>query len=95
MKKHNIIYDKQFGFRANYSTTQANMLIIDKIQKAIEDGWYSCGIFLDFSKAFDTENHKILIRKLHHYGIRGIAKKWFCSYLNQRRQCIDWKCFIR
>jgi hypothetical protein len=59
----------------------ATLLIIDKIHNAIEKKQYSCGIFLDFSKAFDTVNHEILSRKLEYYGIRGIAKDWFCSYL--------------
>ena len=64
-------------------------LVTDKIQRAIEDGLYSCGIFLDFSKAFDTVDQSILIRKLSHYGIRGIANDWFVSYLNNRRQHVS------
>ena len=52
----------------------------------MEDGHYSSGIFLDFSKAFDTVNHNILISKLSHYGVRGIAKDWFISYLQNRKQ---------
>ena len=59
------------------------------MQKAIEDLEYSCGIFLDFSKAFDTVNHEILITKLEFYGIRGIVKDWFTSYLSNRKQFVS------
>ena len=59
-----------------------------KIQKAIGEGSYSCGIFVDLSKALDTVNHNILIMKLDHHDFREIVKKWFCSYLNERKQFV-------
>ena len=89
IETQNILYSKQFGFRQKYSTTQALLSITNKIQKAVDEGTYSCGIFLDFSKAFDTVNHNILIMKLDHYGFRGIIKKWFSSYLNERKQYVS------
>ena len=47
---------------------------------------YSCGVFIDLSKAFDTVNHDILLDKLHNCGIKGILNKWFASYLKRRFQ---------
>ena len=86
IEKMDVIYAKQFGFCSHHSTEHAILSIVDKIHEGIEKGMFSCGIFLDFSKAFDTVNHSILIRKLEHYGVRGIAKDWFVSYLSNRRQ---------
>ena len=86
--KNSILSNKQFGFRAKHSTNHAILCIIDRIQKAIDDRNYSCGFFLDFSKAFDTINHNILIRKLQHYGVQCLALDWFISYLSNRNQVI-------
>ena len=72
INNHNILYSKQFGFRSQHSTIQAVLSIIDKIQ-GVENRKYSCGVFLDLSKAFDIMNHNILLQKLEHYGIRCVV----------------------
>jgi hypothetical protein len=86
-----ILYSKQFGFRASYSTSHALISIIDKIQVAIENRDFICGVFIDLSKAFDTVDHNILLKKLDFYGIRGLPFEWFTSYLSNRKQfvCVD------
>ena len=46
----------------------------------------SCGVFIDFKRAFDTIDRCILLQKLYHYGIRSIINDWFHSYLTDRVQ---------
>ena len=82
----NIIYDKQFGFRKNHSTTHAINYSINKILKEVEDKKHVIGVFIDLSKAFDTINHKKLLIKLEHYGIRGVCLNLIRSYLSNRTQ---------
>ena len=88
--KNKILSKHQYGFRVNRSTEHALIDFIDKITKAIDEGKYSIGIFLDLSKAFDTIDHRILLRKLDHYGIRGVAKDWFENYLYNRKQIVKY-----
>ena len=59
-----------------------------KVQKAVDEGELSCGLFLDFSKAFDTEYHDILIDKLEYYEIRGFGKDLITSYLKNHKQMV-------
>ena len=90
INQHNILYDYQFGFRGDHSPNLALLFLVDKISNALENGEYVMGLFLDFSKAFDTVNHDILFTKLKFYGIRGTALDWFESYLSNRMQYVEY-----
>ena len=68
----------------------ALMILIDKLIESLDRGEYVIGIFLYFSKAFDSVDHKILLQKLYHYGIRGPAYDWFYNYLTDRKQYVTY-----
>ena len=61
------------------------------LNTSIDDCKSTVGVFIDLKKAFDMVDHNILVNKLEHYGIRGTANMWICSYLMNRSQyvCIN------
>ena len=88
LEKFSILHNNQSDFRSKYSITHALLLLTDKIQRSIDNGSYSCGIFLDLCKAFDTVDHKNLFAKLEYCGIRGVVNDWFAFFLSSRRQFV-------
>ena len=73
IKENKLLYKYQFGFQTGKSTHMALIVLLDKISEALERGECVIGVFLDFSKAFDTVDHSILLKKMHKYGIQGLA----------------------
>ena len=67
--------------------------LVDRITEALDNGDYVVGVFLDFSKAFDTVDHAILLDKMFIYGVRTIALEWFKDYLTGRSQYVTYNGF--
>ena len=70
------------------STSMAIIDLVEEITNAMDKGKLTIGVFIDLKKAFDTVDHRILVDKLDHYGVRGVAKQWFSSYLGNRNQYV-------
>ena len=88
LELHNVLFENQFGFRENNSTSYALVEITEHIKESIDKGKFGCGIYIDLRKAFDTVNQSILFKKMEHYGVRGVLLEWFKSYLTGRNQYV-------
>ena len=83
-----LFYGSQYGFRKRHSTEFAALELVDKLLNMMDKGQVPLGIFLDLSKAFDTLDHKIMIKKLEFYGVSDSPGKLLESYLSNRKQYV-------
>lgn len=88
LETRQILYQNQHGFVKNRSTTSAILSLINGIVTDLDSGQRVSGLFFDLSKAFDMVNHDLLLMKMCHQGIRGVALDWFASYLEKREQFV-------
>ena len=86
---YNLLYNHQFGFRSNHSTSIALIQLANNVASSMDDKETTVGVFLDFSKVFDTIDHHILLNKFDRYTIRGPVLEWIVSYLTSRKQFVQ------
>ena len=86
LKEHKLLDKLQSAYRNSHSTTTALLTVTDDIFKAIDESEVVLLTLLDYSKAFDTANHKLIIAKLKHFGFHNDALDWVISYLSNRKQ---------
>ena len=85
------LYASQYGFRKNHACDQAVGELVAVISKGMEQKKLTAGIFLDLSKAFDSLEHRAILKKMELYGIRGQCLDWFDSYLRDRKLVVSCK----
>ena len=89
VSQYGLIRPNQFGFQSNKNTSDAILEFLENIYTSFNENKYHIAIFLDFSKAFDTICHKILLKKIEHMGFRGPIHQWLSSYLTNRKQYVN------
>ena len=70
LEKYKIIFSVKFGFQQHYSTSYALLNLTESIIKALDEGNFACGIFVDLEKAFNTVDHDILLKKVRSLSSR-------------------------
>ena len=83
---NDLLVSCQSRFRSLHSTLTSLLEASNSWSVNIDNGLINGVIFIDLKKAFDTIDHKILLKKLAIYGVDYRALKWFDSYLSDRRQ---------
>ena len=84
-----LLHKTQSGFRSQHSCETALVNMIDSWLNAIDNGKMIGVVLVDFKKAFDLVDHKILLDKLEIYGIKDDALSWFDTYLRNRKQQVS------
>ena len=87
LMNHDLLTDKQSGYRPKHSTQLQLMYLSHNLYKTIDTGHDFTAIYLDISRYFDKIWHKGLLHKCQHeFGLTGNVLKWLTSYLSDRKQ---------
>lgn len=84
-----IIPSCQSGFRKQFSTSSCLVRVLNDIRHNEEVRSSTCLTMLDFSKAFDTLDHKMMLAKLHYYNFSQYVINFFSNFLHNRACCVS------
>ncbi len=89
MTKNGIFHPLQSGFKAGHSTTTALLKVTGDIREAMGNRQLAILVLYDFSNAFPSVHHGLMLSKLRNLGLSNPAVKWFQSYLTDRKQQVS------
>ena len=89
LRTSHLLDDRQHGFLKERSCTTNMVGFCDSIALSMNEGHRSDVVYFDFSKAFDSVNHDLILEKLKlRYNIDGRLLKFLVNYLSGREQCV-------
>jgi hypothetical protein len=88
IEDNEILSKKQHGFRSGRSCLTQMLSHFDDILLGFTNGLDTDSIYLDYAKAFDKVDHKLLLMKLQKYGFSSQPITWIRSFLTDRKQCV-------
>ena len=90
LSNYKLLSPYQSGFRPGHSCSTATMKVIDDIRSSFDMEFITLLCLLDFSKAFDSVDHELLVYKLKYYfGFSDFAANLLASYLKNRQQKVN------
>ena len=86
LEDNKLLCNNQHAYRRHHSTVTCLVELINHIYQLLDKKLYTAIVSLDLSKAFDSINHKLILKKLTTFGLENGSISWIESYLTNRRQ---------
>ena len=94
LQENHILSDHQYGFRAKFSTVDQLISTYNDVTGMVDQGRVVDLVFFDYSKAFDSVPHGVLLDKLYNLGIDGNILHWIRGFLTGRTMRVKVGCAL-